>query len=184
MDAGYSKNDVLRMYLADVYFGHGFYGLPAAAHGYFGVTPAQLSWSQASMLAGLVQAPSAYDPIDHLYAGRLRQRHVLNRPVATCADPWLANLIDSAVSTRCRQVHGHGHGHGHEHAGRAGPIPCDRASAMAVPPSVGGGRLGGGVAGEEEGEGCGCGASQQQPPPAGFSHRSGDGEADALSAAP
>ena len=35
------------------------------------------------MLAGLVQAPSAYDPIDHLSTGRLRQRHVLNRLVAT-----------------------------------------------------------------------------------------------------
>ena len=83
LDTHYSKNDILRMYLAEMYFGHGFYGLPAAAHGYFGVTPAQLSWAQASMLAGLVQAPSAYDPIDHLSTGRLRQRHVLNRLVAT-----------------------------------------------------------------------------------------------------
>jgi len=83
LDTHYSKNDILRLYLADVYFGHGFYGLPAAAHGYFGVSPAQLSWAQASMLAGLVQAPSAYDPIDHLSTGRLRQRHVLNRLVAT-----------------------------------------------------------------------------------------------------
>ena len=83
LDAHYSKNDILRMYLAEVYFGHGFYGLPAAARGYFGVMPVQLSWAQASMLAGLVQAPSAYDPIDHLSTGRLRQRHVLNRLVAT-----------------------------------------------------------------------------------------------------
>ena len=83
LDAHYSKNDVLRMYLADVYFGHGFYGLPAAAHGYFGVTAAQLSWPQASMLAGLVQSSSTYDPIRHLSTGRLRQRHVLNRLVAT-----------------------------------------------------------------------------------------------------
>jgi len=35
------------------------------------------------MLAGLVQAPSAYDPMIHLSAGRLRQRHVLNRLVAS-----------------------------------------------------------------------------------------------------
>jgi len=83
LDAGYSKDQILRLYLADVYFGHGFYGLLAAAHGYFGVTPAQLTWAQASMLAGLVQAPSAYDPIDHLSMGRLRQRHVLDRLVAT-----------------------------------------------------------------------------------------------------
>jgi membrane peptidoglycan carboxypeptidase len=83
LDASYSKNDVLRMYLAYVYFGHGYYGLPAAAQGYFGVTAAQLSWPQASMLAGLVQAPSAYDPIDHFSTGRLRQRHVLDRLVAS-----------------------------------------------------------------------------------------------------
>jgi membrane peptidoglycan carboxypeptidase len=85
LDASYSKNDVLRMYLAEVYFGHGFCGLPAAAFGYFGVTSAQLSWPQASMLAALVQAPSAQDPIAHLSIGRLRQRHVRNRLVATGA---------------------------------------------------------------------------------------------------
>jgi membrane peptidoglycan carboxypeptidase len=62
LDASYSTNDVLRMYLAEVYFGHGSYGLPAAASGYFGVTSAQLSWPQASMLAALVQAPSAQGP--------------------------------------------------------------------------------------------------------------------------
>ena len=82
LDAVYSKNDVLRMYLADVYFGHGLYGLPAAAHGYFGVAPAQLSWSQATLVAGLVQAPSAYDPLRYLSAGQQRQRHVLDRLVA------------------------------------------------------------------------------------------------------
>jgi membrane peptidoglycan carboxypeptidase len=82
LDALYSKNDVLRMYLADVYFGHGLYGLLAAAHGYFGVAPAQLSWSQATLLAGLVQAPSAYDPLRYLSAGQQRQRHVLDRLVS------------------------------------------------------------------------------------------------------
>jgi len=82
LDARYTKDEVLRLYLADAYFGQGFYGLPVAADGYFAKTPAQLSWSQASMLAGLVQAPSAYDPMIHLSAGRLRQRHVLNRLVA------------------------------------------------------------------------------------------------------
>ncbi|MCR6494681.1 biosynthetic peptidoglycan transglycosylase [Cellulomonas sp. P24] len=83
LDVGYSKHEILRMYLASVYFGHGYYGLPAAARGYFGTTPAALTWAQASLLAGLVQAPSAYDPVVHLDAARLRQRHVLNRLVAT-----------------------------------------------------------------------------------------------------
>lgn len=83
LDAAYSKGRILLMYLAVVYFGHGYYGLPAAAEGYFGAQPAALTWAQASLLAGLVQAPSAYDPIQHRDAARLRQRHVLNRLVAT-----------------------------------------------------------------------------------------------------
>jgi penicillin-binding protein 1A len=83
LDASYSKTEILRLYLAEVYFGHGFYGLPAAAEGYFGAAPARLSWAQASMLAGLVQAPSAYDPIRHLSTGRLRQQHVLHRLLTT-----------------------------------------------------------------------------------------------------
>ncbi len=83
LDAAYSKREILLMYLAVVYFGHGYYGLPAAAEGYFGAQPSALTWAQAGLLAGLVQAPSAYDPIEHLGAARLRQRHVLNRLVAT-----------------------------------------------------------------------------------------------------
>jgi len=83
LDVRYSKDEVLRLYLAEVYFGHGFYGLPAAARGYFGVAPAALSWAQASMLAGLVLAPSAFDPLHDLPAARARERHVLNRLVAT-----------------------------------------------------------------------------------------------------
>ncbi|MGZ4751184.1 MAG: transglycosylase domain-containing protein [Oryzihumus sp.] len=83
LDRSWSKDELLRMYLAQVYFGHGFYGLAQASHGYFGREPAQLSWAQASMLAGLVQAPSGYDPLVHLQAGRQRQRHVLDRLVST-----------------------------------------------------------------------------------------------------
>ena len=83
LEAHYSKDQILEMYLAEVYFGHGFYGLPAATGGYFGVAPASLSWAQASLLAGLVQAPSAYDPYRHLDLAKKRQRHVLDRLVAT-----------------------------------------------------------------------------------------------------
>lgn len=83
LDAAFSKAQILEMYLSVVYFGHGFYGLPAAARGYFGVAPADLTWAQASLLAGLVQAPSAYDPYVHADLARRRQRHVLDRLVAT-----------------------------------------------------------------------------------------------------
>lgn len=85
LEQAYSKNTILRLYLQAAYFGHGFYGLTSAAQGYFGRLPADLSWGQASLLAGLVQAPSAYDPYRHLERARLRQRHVLKRLVATHA---------------------------------------------------------------------------------------------------
>lgn len=79
----YSKAQILRMYAASVYFGHGFYGLHRASCGYFGVSPRALSLAQASMLAGLVQAPSVYDPLAHPRLARERQHYVLDRLVAT-----------------------------------------------------------------------------------------------------
>ncbi len=82
-EAQYSKRQILEMYLSEVYLGHGFYGLAAASRGYFGVAPANLTWAQASVLAGLVQAPSAYDPYQHRALAKSRQRHVLDRLVAT-----------------------------------------------------------------------------------------------------
>lgn len=83
LDSRYSKDEVLLLYLNAAYYGHGNYGLAAAARNYFGVTPAQLTWAQASLLAGLVQAPTAYDPYRHFALAKSRQRHVLDRLVAT-----------------------------------------------------------------------------------------------------
>ena len=79
----YPKPQILRMYADVAYFGNGYYGLREASCGYFGIRPAGLSWPQAAMLAGLVQAPTAFDPITHLTAARVRQSHVLSRLVAT-----------------------------------------------------------------------------------------------------
>ncbi|MEV0641947.1 biosynthetic peptidoglycan transglycosylase [Streptomyces sp. NPDC050619] len=75
----YPKSQILRMYLSIAYFGHGYYGLDAAAHGYFRKDPAQLDWPQAALLAGLVQAPSAYDPLRHPDLARQRRAEVLDR---------------------------------------------------------------------------------------------------------
>jgi penicillin-binding protein 1A len=82
LDGTWSKDQLLRMYLDDGYYGHGFYGLTAAASGYFGVEPADLTWAQATLLAGLFQAPSTYDPFTHPDLAAARQAHVLNRLVA------------------------------------------------------------------------------------------------------
>ena len=83
LDLTYSKAEILRLYSDIAYFGHGYYGLAAASCGYFGVTPDGLSWPQAALLAGLVQAPSADNPIAHYHVARAREAHVLGRLVAT-----------------------------------------------------------------------------------------------------
>ncbi|WP_299957491.1 biosynthetic peptidoglycan transglycosylase [uncultured Modestobacter sp.] len=88
LDAAHSKTDILRMYLDDGYYGHGFTGLTAATQGYFGVQPDELTWAQATVLAGLFQAPSAYDPLVHPDRAARRQAHVLDR------------LVDEDVFTR------------------------------------------------------------------------------------
>lgn len=81
----YSRPEILRLYAGLAYFGHGFYGLAEASCGYFGVPPDRMSWPQAALLAGLVQGPSADDPIDHPLAGTAREQHVIGRLVAVGA---------------------------------------------------------------------------------------------------
>ena len=83
LDQAYSKAQILRMYADVAYFGHGYYGLAAASCGYFGTVPAGLTLPEAATLAGLVQGPSADDPIAHYARGRAREAHVLGRLVAT-----------------------------------------------------------------------------------------------------
>lgn len=79
----FSKPHILAMYLSAAYFGNGYWGDVAAAKGYFGRTPAQLDWTQAAMLAGLLQAPSAYDPLAHPAAAHARLAEVMDRLVDT-----------------------------------------------------------------------------------------------------
>ena len=83
LELSYSKAEILRLYADVAYFGHGYYGLAAASCGYFGVAPAALTWPQAAMLAGLVQAPSTDNPIAHYGVARAREAHVLGRLAAT-----------------------------------------------------------------------------------------------------
>jgi membrane peptidoglycan carboxypeptidase len=80
-DTHFTKAAILSMYLSAVYFGHDYYGIRAASLGYFGVSPAELSWAQAALLAGIVQAPSALDPFRHLRAAEARMSYVLQRLV-------------------------------------------------------------------------------------------------------
>lgn len=78
----FSHDQVLVMYLNAVYYGSGYWGDVAASRGYFGASPYRLDWAEAAMLAGLLQAPSAYDPMTHPVLAKQRQREVLHQLVA------------------------------------------------------------------------------------------------------
>lgn len=72
-----TKDEILSRYLSNVYFGDNVYGLRAAAQHYFSTTPEHLTLSQASLLAGLVKAPSRLAPTGNLDGARERQRLVI-----------------------------------------------------------------------------------------------------------
>lgn len=74
-----SKQEILYMYLNEVYLGHGSYGVAAAAHNYFRKDLKDLSLGQIAILAGLPQAPSRFSPITNLSAAIARQSYVLTR---------------------------------------------------------------------------------------------------------
>lgn len=77
LELRYSKAEILEMYLNGIYYGDGHWGVAQASRGYFGKAPEALDWAEASLLAGLLQAPSAYDPTKHFDLARQRQQHVL-----------------------------------------------------------------------------------------------------------
>jgi penicillin-binding protein 1A len=62
IEAAFSKDEILEMYLNQIYLGEGLYGVEAAARGYFGKPAAQLTAAEAAMLAALPRAPSYYTP--------------------------------------------------------------------------------------------------------------------------
>lgn len=81
----YSKDKILEMYLNAVYFGHGAYGVEAAAQTYFAKPAASLTLAQSALLAGVLQGPSLYDPFCNLDGARARERYVLEQMVETGA---------------------------------------------------------------------------------------------------
>jgi penicillin-binding protein 1A len=81
LERRYSKDRILEMYLNQVYFGHGAYGVEAAARTYFGKSVSELTVREAALLAGLPRAPSGYSPFDHPEAARRRRGVVLSRMV-------------------------------------------------------------------------------------------------------
>jgi penicillin-binding protein 1A len=74
----YTKEEILILYLNQVYFGRGAYGIEAAAHTYFDKTALELTVDECAMLIGILKNPSGYDPVEHPEACRERRNLVLN----------------------------------------------------------------------------------------------------------
>lgn len=81
LDKSFSKDEVLYLYLNQIYLGHGAYGVEAAAENYFGKKAKDLNLAECAILAGLPQAPSRYSPFRHKEKAKQRQIYVLNRMV-------------------------------------------------------------------------------------------------------
>ncbi|MGA9159449.1 MAG: transglycosylase domain-containing protein, partial [Actinomycetota bacterium] len=75
----FTKNEILAKYLNTVYFGRGAYGVQAAAQTFFQKDASQLSASESALLAGMIQSPSYYDPVEQEAAAKERRDYVLQQ---------------------------------------------------------------------------------------------------------
>ncbi len=74
-----SKEQILEMYLNQIYFGQGAYGVAAASQTYFGKDPGALNLAESALLAGLPKSPNNYSPYKYPERAKKRQEHVLAR---------------------------------------------------------------------------------------------------------
>lgn len=102
LEWAFSKDEILEMYLNRIYFGRGCYGIEAAAQGYFGKAALALTVDEAALLAGLIQAPSAYAPPSNLDRAIARRTVVLRRmqAVGAMTEAEAASAIKAKVQLR------------------------------------------------------------------------------------
>ena len=81
MEETLTKNEILALYLNDIYLGHGAYGIGAGARNYFRKAVSELTIAEAALLAGLPQRPNDWDPFRNPHTAKRRQQYVLKRMV-------------------------------------------------------------------------------------------------------
>ncbi|TDQ38769.1 transglycosylase domain-containing protein [Aureibacillus halotolerans] len=89
LEMHYSKDEILEGYLNTIYYGHGIYGIEAAARFYFGTSADDLTIAQASLLAGIPKGPGFYSPKINMENAKKRQAYVLSQMVS-------AKVIDAS----------------------------------------------------------------------------------------
>jgi len=90
-----SKQQILSGYLNDSYYGNGAWGIEAASETYFNTSAAKLTMTEAATLAGIVENPTRYDPINNPPQALMRRNTVLARIAAT--NPTVLSLADATV---------------------------------------------------------------------------------------
>ena len=81
IDKYLTKDEILNLYLNQIYLGHGTYGIESASLGYFGKSAKELTLPEAALLAGLPKAPNTYSPFLYFERAKQRQAYVLSRMV-------------------------------------------------------------------------------------------------------
>ncbi len=79
LERDFTKEEILTLYLNNIYLGNGAYGVEAAAESYFNKRVEQLNLAEMAMMAGLVKAPSRYSPVNNFKRAKDRQAYVLTR---------------------------------------------------------------------------------------------------------
>ena len=77
----FTKDQIMELYLNQVYWGHNLYGVETAAQSYFNKSAADLNLAEAAMMAGIIQAPEEYSPFSNYKLAKQRQATVLDRMV-------------------------------------------------------------------------------------------------------
>ena len=83
LEKKYNKDEILELYVNTIYFGDGYYGIQEASKGYFGKDAKDLTLYEATMLAGVPNAPSLYAPTVNFHLTQSRQKKVVSSMVET-----------------------------------------------------------------------------------------------------
>ncbi|TRM11853.1 PBP1A family penicillin-binding protein [Lentibacillus cibarius] len=128
LERNLSKDDILELYLNEIYFGEGVYGVEAASRKFFNKSASELTLSEGALLAGLAKAPNGYSPIRHPDKAETRRNVVLKAMVDTGnisteesvqaqgktlgldvqeyePKPWAASFLDLAVKEAADKYH-------------------------------------------------------------------------------
>ncbi|HPJ68717.1 MAG TPA: PBP1A family penicillin-binding protein [Desulfobacteraceae bacterium] len=102
LDKNFSKDQILFLYLNQIYLGQGAYGVEEAARTYFNKSAKDLELAESALLAGLPQAPARYSPISHFDRAKSRQKYVLER---MCEEGYISekqciDAIESPINLR------------------------------------------------------------------------------------